>query len=83
VPEVIDDGLSGFVVKNVDEAVAAVARLDRLDRRKVRAVFEQRFTVERMAQDYLAIYRGLPGVRAEAARLRRVQGGQPDLQVVA
>jgi glycosyltransferase involved in cell wall biosynthesis len=70
VPEVIDDGVSGFVVRNVEEAVAAVARLDRLDRRSVRAVFEQRFTAERMARDYLAIYRALPG-------LRRGEGDRP------
>ena len=62
VPEVVEDGITGFVVRNVDEAVAAVQRLPELDRRKVRAVFESRFTVERMARDYLAIYRGLPGV---------------------
>jgi hypothetical protein len=75
VPEVIDEGVSGFVVRNVDEAVAAVARLDTLDRSLVRATFERRFTIERMARDYLAIYRGLPGVRAEAMRLRVVEGG--------
>jgi glycosyltransferase involved in cell wall biosynthesis len=62
VPEVIDDGLSGFIVKDVDEAVAAVARLATLDRAAIRARFETRFTVERMARDYLAIYRALPGL---------------------
>jgi glycosyltransferase involved in cell wall biosynthesis len=82
-PEVVDDGVTGFVVRNVDEAVAAVAHLDTLDRRKVRAVFEHRFTVERMARDYLAIYRGLPGVRTEAARLRRLNGAELGLQVAA
>jgi glycosyltransferase involved in cell wall biosynthesis len=67
VPEVVDDGITGFVVRNVDEAVAAVKRLPELDRRKVRAVFESRFTVERMVRDYLAIYHGLPGVRPSTA----------------
>lgn len=62
VPEVIDDGLTGFIVRNIDEAVAAVARLDTLDRAAIRTTFERRFTVERMARDYLAIYRALPGV---------------------
>ena len=62
VPEVIDDGLTGFIVKDMDEAVAAVARLDTLDRAAIRTTFERRFTVERMARDYLAIYRALPGV---------------------
>lgn len=83
VPEVIDDGVTGFIVKTVDEAVAAVSRLDILDRAKVRARFEERFTVERMAQDYLAIYRGLPGVRTEAARIRRFNGDEISLQAVA
>ncbi|SEG79280.1 glycosyltransferase family 4 protein [Bosea lathyri] len=80
VPEVIDDGVSGFIVTSVAEAVDAVSGLDQLDRAKVRATFEKRFSVERMAQDYLAIYRGLPGVRTEAAR-RRSDGLH--LQVVA
>ena len=62
VPEVIDDGLSGFIVADIDEAVAAVKRIDTLDRAAIRATFETRFTVERMARDYLAIYRALPGV---------------------
>lgn len=57
VPEVIDDGITGFVVKNVDDAVDAVRRLPGLDRRRVRAVFESRFTAERMAGDYVSIYR--------------------------
>jgi glycosyltransferase involved in cell wall biosynthesis len=83
VPEVVDDGLTGYVVNNVDEAVSAVARLDALDRRKVRAVFDKRFTVERMARDYLAIYRALPGVRLAAARLRRINGAPVRLQAVA
>jgi glycosyltransferase involved in cell wall biosynthesis len=70
VPEVIDDGVTGFVVDDVAEA-AAVKRLREIDRAKVRATFEQRFTAERMARDYLAIYRGLPEpvVRAPAMRL--------------
>jgi glycosyltransferase involved in cell wall biosynthesis len=83
VPEVVDDGLSGYVVKNVGEAVAAVARLEALDRRKVRALFDNRFTIERVARDYLAIYRGLLGVRMGAARLRWVYEGEVPLEAVA
>ncbi|MGD9879448.1 MAG: glycosyltransferase family 4 protein [Reyranella sp.] len=62
VPEVIEDGVSGFIVHNEAEAAAAVARLPLLDRACVREAFERRFTVERMADDYLAIYHKLPGV---------------------
>jgi glycosyltransferase involved in cell wall biosynthesis len=62
VPEVIDHGLTGFIVRDMDEAVAAVSHLATLDRAAIRTTFERRFTVERMARDYLAIYRALPGV---------------------
>jgi glycosyltransferase involved in cell wall biosynthesis len=83
VPEVIDDGISGFIVETIDEAVQAVSRLDGLDRSIVRQAFEDRFTVERMVREYLAIYRGLPGVRTEAARIRHLRGEEIGLQVVA
>jgi glycosyltransferase involved in cell wall biosynthesis len=56
VPEVVEDGLTGFIVKDVAEAVTACARLPALDRAKVRARFEARWTSARMAQDYLALY---------------------------
>jgi glycosyltransferase involved in cell wall biosynthesis len=56
VPEVIEDGVTGFVVEEEAEAVAAIAKLPELDRRRIRAVFEHRFTSQRMADDYLAIY---------------------------
>jgi glycosyltransferase involved in cell wall biosynthesis len=56
VPEIIEDGVNGFIVGNVDEAVAAVARLHEIDRRACRATFDARFTVERMTDEYLALY---------------------------
>lgn len=59
VPEVIDDGITGFVVEDELSAVAAVGRLADLDRARVRAQFERRFTARRMALDYLAAYRSL------------------------
>jgi glycosyltransferase involved in cell wall biosynthesis len=59
VPEVLDDGVSGFIVENIQEAVDMVGRLDRLDRRTCRRVFEQRFTVARMARQYVEEYRRL------------------------
>ena len=83
VPEIIDEGVSGFIVESEDAAVAAVARLKDLDRRRVRAAFDARFTAERMARDYISLYRGLPGARMEAARLRRQLGEEADLQIVA
>jgi glycosyltransferase involved in cell wall biosynthesis len=59
VPEIIDDGLTGFIVENELAAIAAVSRLAHLSRRNVRAHFAERFTARRMAQDYVAIYRNV------------------------
>jgi len=59
VPEVIEHGLTGFIVEDEAAAIEAVRRLDHLDRSAVRARFEQRFTAQRMAQDYLRTYRSL------------------------
>jgi hypothetical protein len=62
-PEVIDDGVSGFLVDDVSQATAAARRVGELDRTHARAAFERRFDIERVAHEYVQIYRGL--VRAE------------------
>jgi glycosyltransferase involved in cell wall biosynthesis len=59
VPEVMDDSLTGFIVNNIDEAVAAVGKIHTLDRARVRATFDRRFTARRMAEDYLDVYEEL------------------------
>jgi glycosyltransferase involved in cell wall biosynthesis len=56
VPEIIEDGVSGFLVRDVGSAVAAVRHIDQIDRNRCRMRFEERFTSRRMAQDYLTIY---------------------------
>ena len=56
VPEVIEDGITGFVVDDLDAAVAAVGRLPEIDRADVRDSFERRFTVAVMAAGYEAAY---------------------------
>lgn len=61
-PEVIDPGVTGYLVDNVDEAVAAVASAAGLDRRRVRETFERRFSIERVARDYVEVYRYLCSV---------------------
>jgi glycosyltransferase involved in cell wall biosynthesis len=61
VPEVMQDGVSGFIVDSVEGAIAAARRLDTLDRKKVRAYFEERFTARRMAEDCLGLYQRLIG----------------------
>ncbi len=58
-PEVVEHGLTGLIVHDQDEAVAAVARLDGFDRAAVRARFERRFSARSMAERYLALYDGL------------------------
>jgi glycosyltransferase involved in cell wall biosynthesis len=56
VPEIIDSGVTGFVVDNVDESLAALAQVRYFDRARCRRVFEQRFSASRMAADYLQTY---------------------------
>ena len=61
VPEVIEDGVTGFIVRSEDEAVKALDRVSGLSRARCRATFERRFTACRMAKDYLSIYEALAG----------------------
>ena len=70
VPEVMDDGVTGFIVDSEDEAVAALARVPTLDRAAVRERFELRWTARRMAQDYVDIYHHL--AHASKPQLRAV-----------
>jgi glycosyltransferase involved in cell wall biosynthesis len=58
VPEIVEDGVTGFVVEP-DAGLRAIQRIGSLDRRRVRARFEQRFTARRMAEDYVRIYETL------------------------
>jgi len=63
VPEVLEEGVSGFIVDCEEDAVEAVNSLAKLDRRGVRAAFERRFTARRMAEDYVRSYQMLLGNR--------------------
>jgi glycosyltransferase involved in cell wall biosynthesis len=56
VPEIVEDGVTGFVVNDVPEAVAAIERIVKLRRRDCRLAFERRFSATRMANDYLRLY---------------------------
>lgn len=67
VREVIDEGITGHIVESVEEAVARIPGLCTWDRQRCRAQFERRFTAERMARDYVNVYRH---VIAEKARRR-------------
>ncbi|MGQ0696561.1 MAG: glycosyltransferase family 4 protein [Nitrospiraceae bacterium] len=59
IPEIIEDGITGFVCEGLDGMTAAIQCIPEIDRRRCRQVFEQRFSVERMAQDYLRVYEQL------------------------
>lgn len=59
VPEIMEDGVTGFVVEEVEEAARAVERVASFDRRRCRDAFERRFTVARMAEDYINTYERL------------------------
>lgn len=59
VPEVLENGLTGFIVNSEDEAVRALRDVSRLDRSRIRAEFDRRFTAQHMAQNYLKLYSSL------------------------
>jgi glycosyltransferase involved in cell wall biosynthesis len=70
VPEIIDEGTTGFIVDTIDEAVKAVKRVGSLDRTICRRVFKERFSASRMASRYVDIYtkvvrRQVPGIIAD------------------
>jgi glycosyltransferase involved in cell wall biosynthesis len=69
VPELVEHGVTGFIVRSVRDAERAVARLPQLDRGRIRRRFKERFTASRMARDYLGIYERL----VEAGRSGRKQ----------
>lgn len=83
VPEVIQPGENGWIVQSEEEAVRALADLPSMSRKRTRAVFERRFTVARMARQYEEVYRALPGVRLDAAHVRRLNGERTALQAVS
>lgn len=71
VPEVIDEGVTGFIVDDVEAAVHAVERVGELPRIGVRRAFESRFGVQRMADEYLDVYAGLLREQAMLGRIER------------
>jgi glycosyltransferase involved in cell wall biosynthesis len=68
VPEVLEHGVTGFIVENEQQAAEAVAQVHRLDRARIRAEFDRRFTAHHMAQNYLKLY-------AHLARTQRTGTG--------
>jgi len=74
VPEIVEEGLTGFIVEDEISAVSAVGRLSQLDRGAIRKQFEIRFTARRMALDYVAVYRGL--MQATEPRIKLVSSAE-------
>src|SRR6202167_2778928 len=74
VPEIIDEGLTGFIVEDETSAVGVVGRLSGLNRDAIRKQFEKRFTARRMALDYLAAYRSL--TKAATPRIQLVSSAE-------
>jgi glycosyltransferase involved in cell wall biosynthesis len=80
IPEIIDDGVTGFVCESLAEMVAKIDRLPLIQRRRCREAFESRFTAERMVKDYLNVYERMATVPARAhawskSRSLRAVGG--------
>jgi len=69
VPEIIEDGITGFIVSNEAEAIEALQKVERLDRHLIRARFESRFTARRMAEDYIEVYESLMVPQEQHLRL--------------
>ncbi len=77
VPEVLTDGVTGFIVEDLEQAVQAVGRVAELSRQTCRRVFEERFSALRMARDYLDVYRRLTGRDRPNGRPPRVRLSAP------
>jgi hypothetical protein len=73
-PEIIDHGVTGFIVGGEEEAIEAAGRVDTLDRREVRRRFERRFSSLTMARGYLDLY---------AERMARGRAGRPQAHEAA
>jgi glycosyltransferase involved in cell wall biosynthesis len=85
VPEIMEDGVTGFIVENEDEAINAIERIPDLDRRLVRAAFERRFTARHMAESYRRSFQRLLTASdrniADPDSLPRFEGILPDIAV--
>jgi glycosyltransferase involved in cell wall biosynthesis len=66
VPEIIDEGVTGHVVKDQQQAIEAARNIDKIDRKRCREVFERRFAARVMARRYLDVYRELVDKRVAA-----------------
>jgi glycosyltransferase involved in cell wall biosynthesis len=82
VPEVMENGVTGFVVNSIPAAVAALSKVDGLDRRRCREIFEERFSASRMVQDYVQIYQRL-AQRASANQVNNKRVASSDFALAS
>ena len=68
VPEIIENGVTGFIVENEGQAIEAIERIGTLDRHHIRAEFERRFSVQRMAQNYIRCYEQVAGKKSGSSK---------------
>jgi glycosyltransferase involved in cell wall biosynthesis len=66
IPEIVEDGVTGFICESLEDMVAKIDRLPLIHRQRCRQSFESRFTVERMVRDYLAVYERMVTVPARS-----------------
>jgi glycosyltransferase involved in cell wall biosynthesis len=71
IPEILEDGITGFICDNLDEMVSALNRLPRIERQRCRQAFETRFTVTRMATNYVELYEKIIGEQRTRVPQRR------------
>jgi len=76
--EIVDHGVNGFLVDDVQEAEFALSRIATLDRERISSVTRERFSVDRMVEDYETVYRGL--VAADPGKGRASASGIRDLE---
>lgn len=73
VPEVIEHGVNGFIVDDLDQAVQAVRNISLIERRDCRKSFEDRFTADRMAKDYVEVYQHMIGLNGKRKDIKSVE----------
>lgn len=82
VPEVIDEGITGFVVDDIESAIATIPSLLSLDRRRVRQQFEERFAAARMAKSYVSLYSRAFASYGRAAKVHAEDAAAPTIETV-
>lgn len=75
IPEIIEDGVTGFVCESLPEMVESIGRIKTIDRRQCRAAFEERFTAARMAHDYITLYERVLDAYAVPAGPKTINNG--------